>query len=157
MPKITALIHVCADAPRLGRLLESLRPCDELLVIDHAADEATQKIAREHGADLRPAVTGATPGTYAALARQDWLLCLQPNEALSEGLEAALFAWKEKDPGKVFGFSVPVREESPSGWQTCPSATRLVHRDRICWTAELPPHDVAAPLLAGDLLRFGTP
>jgi hypothetical protein len=33
MPKITALLHTHNDALRLGRALDSLRPCDEVLVI----------------------------------------------------------------------------------------------------------------------------
>ena len=157
MPKITALIHADKDAPRIGRLLDSLRPCDEVLVIDHASQDDTQKIAREHGATVKTAVPGVAPGAYLADARHDWILCLRPNEALSEGLEAALFEWKDQDPGEVIGFSVQVREESPSGWKKLAPETRLVNRRRINWTTDLPPHDPAAKVLAGDLLRFRTP
>jgi glycosyltransferase involved in cell wall biosynthesis len=37
MPQLTALIHTHNDELRLGRALESLRPCDELLIFDHGS------------------------------------------------------------------------------------------------------------------------
>lgn len=157
VPKITALIHAHDDGARLGRLLDSLRPCDEVLVIAHKADEETQRVAREHGATMKPAVAGVGLGTYLVDTHHDWVLCARPNEALSEGLEAALFEWKNKDPGDVMAFSIRVREEGESGWKICPAETRLVNRKRLNWTGELPPNDPNAPTLSGDLLRFGTP
>lgn len=157
MPKITALIHAHADAARLGRLLDSLRPGDEVLVISHNADEATEKIARAHGAEVRRAVAGVAPGAYALDARHDWIFCLRSDEALSEGLEAALFQWKEEAPGERSAFRVAVRAETAGGWTTCPPETRLVNRTRLHWTMELPPNDPTAPLLGGDLLRFREP
>ncbi len=156
MPKITALIHAHSDAARIGRLLDSLRPCDQVLVITHADDD-TQKIAREHGATVKPGVQGVAAGVYLVDAANDWLLCLRPDEALSEALEAALFQWKDSDPGDALAFSVALREETPSGWKSCPPESRLVNRNRVNWTTELPPSDPAAPTLSGDLLRFRDP
>lgn len=156
MPKITALIHAHADAARIGRLLESLRPCDEVLVIAHAGDE-TQKLAREHGATVKQGVEGVSAGVHLVDAANDWIFCARPDEALSEALEAALFDWKEKDPGEALAFSVRIREETSSGWKTCPPETRLLNRNRINWTTPLPPYEPSAPVLAGDLLRFRNP
>ena len=95
MPKITALIHTRNDALRLGRALESLRPCDEVLVVDDASDDDTVKVAHQYGAYVKTAIPGVTPGAYAMDASYDWVLCIEPNEALSEGLEASLIEWKE--------------------------------------------------------------
>ncbi len=47
MPKISAIIHTHNDAQRIGRALGSLRPCDEVLVIDHSSSDETGKIARD--------------------------------------------------------------------------------------------------------------
>jgi hypothetical protein len=137
--------------------LDSLRPCDEVLVIAHGEEPATQKIAREHGATVKPGVAGVSSGVYLVDAAHDWILCIRPDEALSEALEASLFEWKETDPGDAIGFSVRVRQETASGWKQCPPETRLVNRQRINWTSHLPPTDPAAPVLAGDLLRFSAP
>jgi hypothetical protein len=157
VPNITALIHAHADAGRLGRSLESLRPCDQVVVILHGDDEPTHKIAREHGATVKAAVEGVSSGAYLVDAANDWILCLRPDEALSEALEAALFEWKRHGPPEVMGFSINIRQETASGWQACPPETRLVNRERINWTGEFPPNDPGAPRLGGDLLRFSSP
>ncbi len=157
VPKITALIHAYADAGRLGRTLDSLRPCDQVVVVTHGDDDETQRIARQHGAYVKAGVAGVSGGAYLVDAAHDWILCLRPDEALSEALEASLFEWKTKDPGAVIGFSVSIRQETASGWKSCPPETRLVNRERINWTSELPPNDPEAPLLVGDLLRLCTP
>src|SRR5690242_11122498 len=106
MPKITAIIHTKNDALRIGRALDSLRACDEVLIVDHGSDDDTGKIAREHGSHVENAVPGVSHGTYLVDAKHDWILCLLPSESLSDGLEASLFEWKEKDPGDATGFAV---------------------------------------------------
>ncbi|MGB9105515.1 MAG: glycosyltransferase, partial [Terriglobales bacterium] len=96
MAKITALVHTHNDAQRIGRALESLRACDEVLVVDHASTDDTVKLAREHGAVVKEGVPGVNPGTYAIDAGHDWILCMLPTDAVSEGLEASLFEWKAR-------------------------------------------------------------
>ena len=101
MPKITAILHACNDAQRIGRALESLRAFDEILVIDYASTDDTQSIARHYGATVRQAVPGVNQGMYAADARHDWVFCLLPNESVSESLEASLFEWKDRLDGPL--------------------------------------------------------
>lgn len=150
MPAITALIHTRNDALRIGRALESLRPCDELLVIDHGSADHTVKLAREHGARVLGTAAGPVDAAH------DWLLCLRPSESLTEALEASLFEWKQSDPGAA-AFAVAVREEVEGGWRSAPPETRLVDRRRLTWSGPLPPSDSAAALLRGDLMRFRHP
>ena len=154
MPKITALLHTHNDALRLGRALDSLRPCDEVLVIDDDSEDDTEKIAREHGAHLKQAIPGVTPGAYAMDALHDWVLCLRPNESLSDDLEAALFEWKEKEVDGIACFSVPIRQENGAGWQKFPPEVRLVNRTRMNWVGEMPSHEACGAVLDGDLLSF---
>src|SRR5947209_8569152 len=97
MPKITALIHTLNDALRLGRALDSLRPCDEVLIIDDSSEDDTVRIAHDNGAHLKQSIPGVTQGAYVMDAANDWILCLLPNEALSEELEASIQEWKNKD------------------------------------------------------------
>ncbi len=94
MPKITALLHTRNDALRLGRALDSLRPCDEVLIIDDNSDDDTVRVARANGAHIKTSTPGVTHGAYAMDASHDWILCLRPTEALSEELEASLLEWK---------------------------------------------------------------
>jgi len=157
MPKITALLHTANDAARLGRALDSLRPCDQVLVVDHASQDATHKVARQHGAHVIRAVPGVEGGAYAIDADYDWILCLLPSEALSEALEASLLEWKQGDPDELVGFAMNIREETEAGWRNLPPETRLVNRTAIAWTSVLPPRRPATHELAGDLLRFRTP
>jgi hypothetical protein len=158
MPKITALIHAHAsDARRLGRLLETLRPCDEVLIVNLDCAEEVTKVAREYGATLKMGVPGVSPGTYLMDARNDWILSLLPSESLTEGLEASLFEWKESEHDRAESFSMPLREESPAGWTAHEPVTRLVNRKMVNWIGSLPKNDPSSSPIAGDLLRFEHP
>ncbi len=161
MLRISALLHTNNDAQRIGRALDSLRPCDEVLVIDHDSQDDTARIARDHGAKVKKAVPGVENGTYALDATHDWVLCILPCEALSEGLEASLLSWKHQfdgekvDPGpKIGALSFPLRRETEHGWEKAPPQTRLVNRRAINWTTALPPETNGAVVLPGDLLHF---
>ena len=157
MPKLTALLHTADDAARLGRALDSLRPCDQLLVVDHGSQDSTCEVAQQHGASVIHALPGVEGGAYAIDAEHDWVLCLLPSEALSEALEASLLEWKQSDPDELTGFAMNIREEMEAGWRVLPAETRLVNRAAVAWTSVLPPHGPAVHELAGDLLRFRTP
>ncbi len=157
MPKIIAFLRTHNDAARIGRALDSLRACDEILVIDDRSEDGTAALARLHGAQVQPARPGAPAPSYLAGSQYDWVLCLRPTEAVSEALEAWLFLWKQTDPGLTPGFLIGIREESAAGWKTAAPEMRLVNRHRVVWTGELPRTDPDAPMLEGHLLRFSVP
>lgn len=157
MPKITALIHTLNDGLRLGRALDSLRACDQVIVIDHGSDDNTEKVARDHGADFKKGISGVDKGTYAVDAHHDWILCLCANESLSEPLEASLFEWKAKEHEDQTAFNVPLKEETEQGWKNGSVETRLVNRKKINWTGDLPPTTAVNDTIAGEILRFNQP
>ena len=159
MPKITAIVHTHNDAPRIGRALDSLRTADEVIVIDHGSTDDTRKVAGKHGATVKDGVPGVTPGAYAIDARHDWILCLLPNEALSDALEAALLEWKQTERGDsdAAGFSMPVREESDGVWHDREPETRLVNRNLVNWSESLPANNPQSTKLPGEVLRFNNP
>jgi glycosyltransferase involved in cell wall biosynthesis len=160
MPEITALLHTNNDALRLGRALETLRPCDEILVVDHGSRDATLHIAREYGARILPLGADTTPSHFLQSANNDWILCLEPRESLTESLEASLFEWKSEPPSQVTGasFSVFLRDETPGGWLSLPSPqTRLVPRNWNQWNGHFPADQASALTLEGELLRFLLP
>lgn len=156
VPKISALIHASNDARRIGRVLDSLRACDEVLVIDHDSGDDTAKIAREHGANVKRSIPGVANGAYALDARHEWIFCVRPAEAVTEELEASLHRWKDDDH-EAPAFRVSIRQETGSGWKQLPAETRLVNRNRLNWTGELPPDQPTSSVLQGDLLRFTLP
>ena len=152
MPHITALVHVHNDARSIGRALESLRPCDQFVVADHGSTDGTSAVARQYGA----LVTSRAD----ALSRiaHDWVLVIEPREALSEALESALYQWKQADPGRATAFAVRIREETPAGWELRPAEIRLVQRPALAQAGKPVPllaqAGMPVPLLEGDLLRF---
>jgi glycosyltransferase involved in cell wall biosynthesis len=155
MPKITALLHTHNDGARIGRTLDSLRPCDEVLMIDSASDDDTQKIARDHGATVKLAIVGVEPGAYAIDTRHEWVLCLKPGEALSEALEASLREWQDTEPDPdTPGYTVSIRQNTAGTWKSAPSEMRLVNRNRVNWMEDVPPNAQRALPLQGDLLKF---
>ena len=156
MPTITALLHTHNDELRLGRALEMLFPCDELVVIDHGSNDATGAVAREYGARF---LNEKGAGSYREIARGDWILSLDPRESITEALAASLFEWKlDAIPENILAFSVYRREETPEGWIANPFAqTRLVRADWDRWLGEFPEPDPSAVALEGDLLRFVFP
>ena len=94
MPPITAFLQTHNDARHLGRALESLRPCDEIFIVDQGSTDSTLRIAREYGAAIWNSGPNTSVHEHLARARHEWIFCLLPTETLTESLEATLFEWK---------------------------------------------------------------
>jgi glycosyltransferase involved in cell wall biosynthesis len=157
MPPITAILHTCNDAPHLGRALESLRPCDEILIVDHGSTDHTLHIAREYGAVIQNFSPDKPLHSWLHLAEHPWIFCLLPSETLTESLEASLFEWKLYRPSEVAEItscSVVVKEEAKNSWANPLTSTRLVPKIWSSWDGSLPQRDPRSLLLEGDLLRF---
>jgi hypothetical protein len=161
MPPITALLHTANDALRLGRALETLLPCDEILIVDHDSADATRHIAREYGARIVAAADHARASHYLDLARNDWIFCMVPSESLTESLQASLFEWSATPPQTVAGappFSICIRQQVGDAWQDFPVLeTRLIPRGWNRWSGRLPAHEPSAIALQGELLLFFFP
>ncbi len=146
------------DTLRLGRALETLLPCAEILIVDHHSADATRRIARQYGARIVAADSQATARHYLDRARYDWILCMEPAESISEGLQASLFEWSALPSRTVVNsraFSVFVREQTGDRWLDIPEPeTRLIPRNWPLWHGRLPAHEPSAVALEGELLRF---
>lgn len=162
MVPIRALVHAHNDALRIGRCLETLYPCDEIVIVDHGSEDGTLQVAREYGARIVKA--GGEGGVSADLwntgpGRGEWVLCLDPSESLTESLAASLFEWKlgavaESDSA----YSVFLREETAEGWVDNPVAqTRLVSPSWQRWEGRFPQKEDSALVLEGELLKFVLP
>ncbi len=165
MRRITALLQTNNDGLRLGRCLETLYPCDDILVIDHQSKDDTVRVARDYGAQVVTGQPGVSPADYVARKARGgdsgWVLVLDARESLTESLAATLYEWKSTGAdtyGPDPAFSVFVREETPNGWIGVPAAnTRLVPQNWARWQGNLPAHDPSAVVLNGELLRFAFP
>jgi hypothetical protein len=159
MPSITAIVHTNNDGLRLGRLLETLYPCDGIVVVDHESEDSTLIVAREYGATILGAKPNAIAPAYLAPQPSGWILCLDAREALTESLAASLFEWKSEAVSSGGSpFSVFLREETAEGWVEHPSAqTRLVPASWNEWSGRFPASVASSVSLEGDLLRFAFP
>lgn len=158
MLRITAILHTCNDELRLGRALQTLLPCDEILIFDHGSSDATLRIAHQYGAHVRTAPQ-PTLRDSSTCARHEWILAMLPSESVSESLEAALFEWKLSPPPDLAGtpaFSISIRQQIAHGWVALPPVVRLVRRTWNRWEGPLPANanHPQAKVLAGELLRF---
>jgi glycosyltransferase involved in cell wall biosynthesis len=169
MPKIVALLHTENDFLRIGRCLETLYPCDEIIVVDHGSRDGTVQVAREYDARVIEAVAHAGADHYfrstnlipseSRIESRIWALCIDPRESVSESLGASLYEWKtEAGQVNAQAFSVFVREETEEGWVRNPVAqTRLVPLDWNRWSGWMPGAEPSAVALEGELLRFVFP
>ncbi len=159
MPSITAVLHTHNDALRLGRALETLCPCDEILIIDHGSRDDTHRIAKEYGARILCASKESADGGLIDNVSDGWILCLDPRESLTEALSATLYEWKSgPTPRPDACFAVFQREETSAGWIRHPTPqTRLVPARWSRWNGRFPVAHSSSVPLDGELLRFAFP
>ncbi|HLJ87463.1 MAG TPA: hypothetical protein VKZ53_11620 [Candidatus Angelobacter sp.] len=154
MPRLSVLIHVRNHEIPLGRVLNSVLPADEFIVVDHGSQDGSLRVARQHGARTMRAVPGVTSDAYARAARHDWVLCLLPVESLSDELESVLFEWKESAlESGLAAYNLAIHEQAQSGWKILTPETRLVSSRRSAWKGNLP-QPAMGPTLSGHLRRF---
>src|SRR5450432_1148678 len=99
--KITASIITLNEERKIARAIESLRCCDEILILDSGSTDRTVELATNLGARVLEAGWRGYAGqkNWAAdQATHDWILSLDADEALSEGLEAEIWNLKKTGP-----------------------------------------------------------
>jgi len=155
---------VCQDeAERIAACLESVRWCDEVIVVDGGSRDATVSIAS--GIADRVLVN-PWPGYRAQKqfafdqARSAWVLSLDADERVPAELAAAIEdVLSHEIPADVAGFRIPRlvpylgRWWYRGGWYPRP-VVRLVRRDRAVW-AGTDPHDRLA--VRGRVLSLRPP
>ncbi|MBO6001934.1 MAG: glycosyltransferase family 2 protein [Mailhella sp.] len=113
--RITALIITLNGERLLGPCLSSLRFCDRILIVDSFSTDATEAIAREHGAIF---IQNPWPGNalqirhglewLAANAPTEWVLMLDCDEMVSAELRGEILK-ALASPGDASAFSMPRR------------------------------------------------
>jgi glycosyltransferase involved in cell wall biosynthesis len=141
--KITATIITLNEERNIARAIESLRCCDEILIIDSGSIDRTVELAQNLGVQVIEAgwLGYAAQKNWAAeQAANDWILSLDADEALSEALEAEIWNLKKSGP-KYDAYTMPRlarylgRWILHSGWYP-DRKIRLYHRAKAKWVGE---------------------
>jgi len=107
--KITATIITLNEERNIARAIESLRCCDEILILDSGSTDRTEELAEKLGARVIGAGWRGYAGQKnwaAEQASHDWILSLDADEALSEALEAEIWNLKKTGP-RYDGYTMP--------------------------------------------------
>jgi glycosyltransferase involved in cell wall biosynthesis len=107
--KISAAIITHNEERNIARAIESLRCCDEILVLDSGSNDRTVEVASKLGARVVEASWhgyAAQKNIAAELASNDWILSLDADESISEALEAEIWQLKKAGP-QCHGYTMP--------------------------------------------------
>ena len=165
MMKISATIITFNEERNIARVIESLRCCEEILVLDSGSNDRTVEIAGKLGARVEEASwhgNAAQKNIAAQLATHDWILSLDADESLSEALEAEIWHIK-KEGAKFQGYTMPRMAQYlgrwilHSGWYP-DRKVRLFDRRKARWVGDFVHESVKVdgPLghLESNLLHF---
>ncbi len=156
--RISATIITCNEERNLPRAIESLRCCDEILVVDSGSTDRTVEIASRFGARVLEANWRGYAGqkNYASdEALHDWVLSIDADEALSEDLEGEI--WQLKKNGPAYdAYTVPRLAQYLgkwilySGWYP-DRKVRLFDRRKARWVGEYVHESVLSEGRVGEL------
>ena len=163
--KISATIITLNEELNVARAIESLRCCDEIVVVDSNSTDRTCEIAANLGARVidNPFPGYAKQKNFASeQATHDWILSIDADEALSEALEAEI--WQIKKHGPQFdGYTFPRLAQYlgrwilHSGWHP-DRKVRLFNRTKAEWVGDYVHESVKVcgrvGHLEGNLLHF---
>jgi glycosyltransferase involved in cell wall biosynthesis len=162
---LSACIVACDEEDRIGACLASVAFCDDVLVVDSHSRDGTRDVAHRHGARV---IERDWPGHVAQKefairqARHDWVLCVDADERISDGLREEIEALRAAGfPGQA-GWRMPRLSSWLGRWIRHGSwypdrQLRLFDRRRGRWAGR-DPHDRVelegrVGLLRSDLLH----
>ncbi|MGD0666738.1 MAG: glycosyltransferase family 2 protein [Bryobacteraceae bacterium] len=156
--KITATIITFNEERNIARAIESLRCCDEILIVDSGSTDRTTELAEKLGARVIEANWRGYAGQKNWAAEQasyDWVLSLDADETLSEALEAEIWNLKKSGP-RCDGYTMPRlarymgRWILHSGWYP-DRKLRLYDRRQAKWVGDFVHESVAVSGRVGHL------
>ncbi|MEJ7608891.1 MAG: glycosyltransferase family 2 protein [Bryobacteraceae bacterium] len=163
--KLSATIITLNEERNISRAIESLRCCDEIVVVDSGSTDRTCDIAGKLGARVIDSPWGgyARQKNFAAeKASYEWILSIDADEALSEALEGEIWQIKKNGPA-CDAYTMPRLAQYlgrwilHSGWYP-DRKVRLYHRNKAQWIGEYVHESVQVQGRVGhlqsDLLHF---
>lgn len=105
MSSISAVVITFNEESNIGRCLESLKPvADEIIVLDSFSSDRTKDICEGYGVKFfsRAWEGYSASKNYAnSLAKSDWILSLDADEALDEHLTKSILEVKKSEPDNI--------------------------------------------------------
>lgn len=157
--RLSGVVTTLNNAATLERCLQSLRFCDEIVLLDSGSCDDSVAIARRHGARIftRP-FGGYGPQKQAAidLAAGEWILLLDADEHLTDAGRDAIQA--ELGAPRADGYRLPRSEWLFWRWPhagTRPNWQLRLFRKASGRMNDVPVH--AAPEVAGRVLDLHAP
>lgn len=156
--KISAAIITYNEERNIARAIESLRCCDEIVVIDSGSSDRTVELAQNHGArviETHWRGYAAQKNFAAEACEHPWVLSIDADEALSEALEGEIWQLKKNGP-TADGYSMPRLAQYlgrwilHSGWYP-DRKVRLFDRSKAEWVGEFVHESVHVDGRVGDL------
>ncbi|MEO7145000.1 MAG: glycosyltransferase family 2 protein [Bryobacteraceae bacterium] len=156
--RLSAAIITLNEERNLPRVMESLRCCDEVVIVDSGSIDRTVEVAEKLGARVveNPWSGYASQKNFAAQqCANDWILSLDADESLSEALEGEIWQIKRNGP-RFDAYTMPRMAQYlgrwilHSGWYP-DRKVRLYDRRRARWTGDFVHESVAVDGKVGNL------
>jgi glycosyltransferase involved in cell wall biosynthesis len=159
---LSAIVVCFNEEHNIAACLESLKWCDEIVVVDSFSTDRTVEISRQYKARViqREWLGYQDQKKFAhSQATKDWVLLLDADERISLELEAEIQEALSRDGNRYAGYSMPRlafylgRWWRRGGWYP-DYKVRLFRRDRASWGGT-DPHDKV--LVNGQVRRLRSP
>jgi glycosyltransferase involved in cell wall biosynthesis len=141
MEKVSAVIITYNEEAVIGGTLSRLWWCDEIVVIDSGSKDRTVEICRQYGCTVfTRSFTGfGEQKSYGvSKAKNDWILCVDADEVLTEPLIEEIGAELSKPAVEWVAFTVPrnlvfMNRVFRYGKETNSFVIRLFNRTKCSW------------------------
>ena len=140
-PPVSVMVFTLNEAVHLPSCLAAAAWCDDVIIVDSYSSDATEEIARAHGARFfQHAFTGFGSQRNWALdntgPRHEWILILDADERITDELRHEMTRVLAATPERVGAYRVKRRFHMWGRWLRYSSlypswVVRLIHRDRV--------------------------
>lgn len=110
LPKVSAVIITYNEEKVIGKSLKQLSWCDEIIIVDSGSNDRTIQICREFDCDIHERSFngfGEQKKFGVSLAKNDWILCIDADEVLSDPLIEEIKEELLKPTVLAAGFRMP--------------------------------------------------
>ena len=140
-PKVSAVIITFNEEAIIGKTLSMLWWCDEIIIIDSGSTDNTVDICNDHGCTVfrRPLNGFGEQKKYGvSKANNDWILCIDADELLSEPLIEEIQKELTKNKNQFAAFEIPLnlvfmKKVFKYGKETYSPKTRLFNKNNGNW------------------------